>query len=230
MSVSDEKLNANRENAQHSTGPRTPEGKQRSSFNATRHGLTGQVNVRTEEEQKARETHSEGFFQTFRPVGTPEEHLVQTMADKQWQIHRADAWIDSIFAVGQIDLAGKIDVEHPQIHAALTEGLITMKHARQLDLIGRYASRLQRDYRAAFKDLQTLQTLRKQHEQQQMFHAAEVKKFCEMKQEPFIPAAFGFVSQPQEIDTYITRSEYIEQAAIAHRVNFNIEKYRAAVN
>ena len=59
MSISDEKLKANQENAQHSTGPRTPEGKQRSSFNATRHGLTGQVNVRTEEEQKAREAHSQ---------------------------------------------------------------------------------------------------------------------------------------------------------------------------
>ena len=40
---------------------------------------------------------------------------------------------------------------HPQIHAALTEGLITMKRAKELDLIGRYASRLQRDYRAALK-------------------------------------------------------------------------------
>jgi hypothetical protein len=227
---SDEKVNANRENAKHSTGPRTPEGKQRSSFNATRHGLTGQVNVRTEEEQKARETHSAGFFQSFRPVGAPEEHLVQTMADKQWQIHRADAWIDSIYAIGQIDLAEKIDVEHPQIHAALTEGLITMKRAKELDLIGRYASRLQRDYRAALKDLQNLQTQRKQQEQQQMFQAAEVKKFCEMKREPFLPAAFGFVSHPREIDTYITRTAYLDQAAIAHRVNFNIEKYLAAVS
>ena len=230
MSVSDDKLNSNRENAQKSTGPRTPEGKHRSSFNATRHGLTGQVNVRTEEEQKAREAHSAGFFQAFQPVGAPEEHLVQTMADKQWQIHRADAWIDSIYAVGQINLGDKIDVDHPQVHAALTEGVITMKHVKQLDLIGRYASRLQRDYRAAFKDFESLQTQRKQRDQQQMDRAAEVKKFCEMKKEPFNPAAFGFVSQAPEIDDYITRSEYIEQAAIAHKVNYNIEKYLAAVN
>src|SRR5438552_17698912 len=123
---SDKKVNANRENAQHSTGPRTPEGKQRSSFNATRHGLTGQVNVRTEEAQKARDAHTEGFFQSWRPVGAPEEHLVQTMADKQWQTHRADAGIASIHAVGQIDLADKIHAGHPQTHAARTQGRTTL--------------------------------------------------------------------------------------------------------
>src|SRR5205085_990736 len=162
-------------------------------------------------------------------LGTPEEHLVQTMADKQWQIHRADAWIDSIYAVGQIKHGDKINVDHPQIHAALTEGVITMAHVKQLDLIGRYASRLQRDYRAALKDLQSLQAQRKQQEQEQMQRAAEVKKFCEMKKEPFIPAAFGFVSQAPEIDDYITSTGYIEQAAIAHRVNYDIEKYLAQV-
>ena len=45
MSLSNDKLNANRENSQKSTGPRTPEGKQRSRLNATRHGLTGQVSI-----------------------------------------------------------------------------------------------------------------------------------------------------------------------------------------
>jgi hypothetical protein len=36
---------ANRQNAGQSTGPKTPEGKQISSRNATRHGLSGVFNV-----------------------------------------------------------------------------------------------------------------------------------------------------------------------------------------
>ncbi len=39
---SPKKIKANRKNAQASTGPVTPEGKERSSKNATRHGFTGQ--------------------------------------------------------------------------------------------------------------------------------------------------------------------------------------------
>ena len=40
MATSQRKLNANLENAQHSTGPRTKSGKERSSANAIQHGLT----------------------------------------------------------------------------------------------------------------------------------------------------------------------------------------------
>jgi hypothetical protein len=43
----------NRANAQHSTGPRTSEGKRRSSMNAMRHGLTSQVIVMPDEDMQA---------------------------------------------------------------------------------------------------------------------------------------------------------------------------------
>ena len=38
----DQQLRANQENARHSTGSRTEEGKARARYNARRHGLTGQ--------------------------------------------------------------------------------------------------------------------------------------------------------------------------------------------
>jgi hypothetical protein len=48
--MTEAQLNARRKNAQLSTGPRTIEGKKRSSLNAVRHGLTGQIIVHTLED------------------------------------------------------------------------------------------------------------------------------------------------------------------------------------
>ena len=43
--ISEKQLEANRRNAQQSTGPKTAEGKAHSSRNNLRHGLTGHVNI-----------------------------------------------------------------------------------------------------------------------------------------------------------------------------------------
>jgi hypothetical protein len=47
----------NRANSQQSTGPRTESGKQRSSLNALRHGLTAQSAVLPSEDPAAYEAH-----------------------------------------------------------------------------------------------------------------------------------------------------------------------------
>src|SRR5207253_5429865 len=126
-SPTDAKLNANRQNAQRSTGPRTPEGKKRSSLNATRHGLTGQVHVTTESDRKVYDSHCGEFFQDWQPQGATEKHLVQTVAEKQWQSHRADAELRSVHAIAYAEFADKIDTEHPEVHMALTTGLVALE-------------------------------------------------------------------------------------------------------
>jgi len=53
--VSAAQLEANRLNAQKSTGPRTEEGKNKCKLNAFRHGLTSQVAVMTDPDRDAQE-------------------------------------------------------------------------------------------------------------------------------------------------------------------------------
>jgi len=43
--ISEDRLNANRENARHSSGTKTPEGKKIVAQNATAHGLTGKFRI-----------------------------------------------------------------------------------------------------------------------------------------------------------------------------------------
>ena len=56
--ISEKRLEANRRNALHSTGPRTEAGRNRSRMNALRHGLTGQVTTMTDEDRLAHDEFS----------------------------------------------------------------------------------------------------------------------------------------------------------------------------
>src|SRR5713101_754803 len=124
-STSGAQRQANQQNAQHSTGPRTEAGKARSKLNATRHSLTGQVHITTEEDRIAYDAHCKAYFAEWNPPTTTQTHLVQTLADKQWQIHHSAAILQSIYIQGQAELADKIDTDHPQVHDALAAGLFT---------------------------------------------------------------------------------------------------------
>jgi hypothetical protein len=83
-------LAANRENAQHSTGPTSAAGKEASSKNAVRHGLAGHAFVLLEWE------HTEdfdGLHQALRdehqPATVTEQLLVEKMAQHYWLSQRA---------------------------------------------------------------------------------------------------------------------------------------------
>src|SRR5260221_12873517 len=78
----------NRENASHSTGPKTEAGKKRSCLNALRHGLTGHTIVLPAEDHVAYQDLTNQFFDDFKPVGILEKHLVQALADTSWRLQR----------------------------------------------------------------------------------------------------------------------------------------------
>jgi hypothetical protein len=68
---------ASRSNAQHSTGPRTDAGKQRSSLNSLTHGLTARTAVLPSEDPAAYQQHCRQFFDEHKPATPTETQLVQ---------------------------------------------------------------------------------------------------------------------------------------------------------
>jgi hypothetical protein len=78
----------NRSNSQHSTGPRTEAGKQRSSLNALRHGLTARTAVLATEDPAAYQLHCRQFMEEYKPTTPTETQLVQQLADTSWRINR----------------------------------------------------------------------------------------------------------------------------------------------
>lgn len=77
---------ANKENARHSTGPRTPEGKQRSSQNALKHGFCSKDPlIRGEDPDKFLE-HGAELYLSLSPVTPLEEDLVEQIIDITWRL------------------------------------------------------------------------------------------------------------------------------------------------
>jgi hypothetical protein len=81
-------MNANRLNAQKSTGPRTPEGKAAASRNSLTHGLTANQFLILDEDSDEFLVLLNDLRENFRPIGPAEERLVLRIAANQWRLDR----------------------------------------------------------------------------------------------------------------------------------------------
>ena len=70
------------------TGPRTQQGKQRASRNATKHGVFSKVAILHSESKAEYEKLLAGLRETLRPEGTLEELLVEKLAVTAWRQRR----------------------------------------------------------------------------------------------------------------------------------------------
>ena len=83
-------VTANRANAQHSTGPSSAEGKAASSRNSLKFGLTAKAAIIPGEDPAELEALTTQYVEEFNPVGSVEQHLVQTMIRAIWMQQRCD--------------------------------------------------------------------------------------------------------------------------------------------
>jgi hypothetical protein len=81
---------ANRRNARKSTGPRTPEGKDRSKFNAIKHGLNARTLVLPGEDAGAFQERLDAWADDLQPRNDVEQALIERSATLSWQLERAD--------------------------------------------------------------------------------------------------------------------------------------------
>jgi len=79
---------ANQQNAAHSTGPSSPEGKAASSRNATSHGLTGHFAVLPHEDLEGFERMHDDYVRTFTPRNDHQYFLVSRMVESRWKLSR----------------------------------------------------------------------------------------------------------------------------------------------
>ncbi|TKJ32822.1 MAG: hypothetical protein CEE38_07340, partial [Planctomycetes bacterium B3_Pla] len=78
-------INANRQNAQNSTGPRTAEGKAAVSQNALKHGLFSAVDVVFDESREDYDLLKEKMLAEMRPAGYMELILAERIVSLSWR-------------------------------------------------------------------------------------------------------------------------------------------------
>jgi hypothetical protein len=160
-------IQANRLNAQRSTGPRTPEGKARSSMNALRHGLTAETIVLVSEEEPDYHDLRGALLTSYAPANAHEMMLVDNIAAGYWRTIRARKFEKAIFDIETANLKRKLglktapDPEHDHEAAALV--LCSNDEARYRNYF-RYDASISRDYYRAIATLERVQARRRRDE------------------------------------------------------------------
>src|SRR5712692_1229646 len=158
------KSQAARVNGAKSHGPKTAEGKQKSSMNALRHGLTAATVVLTNESDSRFKMVFDAYLEHFQPVGNVEMDLVEEMAVAKWRQRRL--WG---IETAQLDLQmdrqeEKLKEEFEKTDEVTNTAIAFQKlgdESNILSLMHRYETRMCRNYDRALKSLLLLQQLRK---------------------------------------------------------------------
>ena len=90
-------LEANRRNALKSTGPTTPEGKERSRCNALRHGLTAETVIAAIEDAEDYQAFEAAVIADYDAESAVERELVLRLASVLWRLRRATGIETALF-------------------------------------------------------------------------------------------------------------------------------------
>jgi hypothetical protein len=199
-SASAAQVQANRANSQLSTGPRSEQGKAKSSVNAIKSGLTGRTVVLPGDDAALYEHHVSRFLAEFKPCGERETELVQSLSDAQWRINRIPALEMGIYALARVNFKDMFAQEEAAVREALIQAHTFLTHQREINNLSIQELRLRRNYQKDLAELKELQTLRAQREK--ISKAADLKIAASAPSLPGSEIGFEFSSRaPQAFDT-----------------------------
>ena len=216
MSSTTAQLDANRANAQLSTGPKTDAGKQRAALNHVTHGFTGQTLVLSAAEKDAYQAFNDSSLKELAPIGPTESMLVRRLIDNQYRVTQIHTTESGIYALGPIEYADQCENHDPATALALCRALTLRNHRADLDRLHRYERTLMRQVEKDKAELSQLQQARKAEAARQMDEAVVLAAWHEYKELPFDPAKFGFELSAAEILAYAERADILDQARNTH--------------
>jgi hypothetical protein len=158
--ISPAQLLANRANSQLSTGPRTLEGKARSSQNAVKSALTGRTVLLPTDDVEEYASFLAELQRDLKPVGQTECELVQIIVDCFWRLRRIQTLEFALYAHGHEQFEHAFD-DYPEAsrpHMILLQTHIT--YEKQLRNLQIQEARIDRKRAKSVAELQQLQAER----------------------------------------------------------------------
>ena len=199
---------ANRANAQKSTGPRTEAGKERSRLNALKHGLTSQLTVLPTESTEAYQASLAQHVSMFLPATDQERVLVETIAKTKWRLNRCGTLEENLFVLSRLEQAPENDAE-----ANLADAITFDELSNTFLKLSVYEQRLQRIYQTTKKELAEVQETRRRVSQYEYNDAVKINNLHIEKGLDFAPPQFGFV-YPLEVFEMLMRREDAEEGEL----------------
>ncbi len=139
------RLAANRANAQHSTGPKTEEGKAKVARNALKHGLDSKEIFIAPGEQETFDQFQADLIAETNPVGALEQDLFRQLLHAAWNLRR--------IRIQETDV-------HERASALMVNPFLDDKYSAALDRLAKHQVRIERTYHRALRELRSLQTNR----------------------------------------------------------------------
>jgi hypothetical protein len=201
----------NRRNSRHSTGPRTDSGKQRSSLNALRHGLTAACAVLPSEDRAAYDAHRRGFFDEYQPATPTETQLVIELADTSWRLNRIPLLEAELLAraAAPVPLDREITFDIVDAHRLLAN-------------LGIQGQRLSRQFQKTVDKLREIQADRAERERRDLQDAAALLQLHKRKAVPWEPSDHGFVFSKDHVERFAQRTMRLNEARHIEHVLFHM--------
>ena len=136
MIISEKQQEANRRNAQHSTGPNTPAGKAAIRFNALTYGLRTRVTILPDENAADYSQLWDELEADWQPQTRTERCYLETMVTSQWLLRRAaeseqQIYMHIAFGEARFKMLGYVAKQRAQLERSFRTAIEDMKQSQK---------------------------------------------------------------------------------------------------
>ncbi len=216
--ASQKQIEANRRNAEKSTGPKSPKKpKAKTRLNAMRDGFTGQITTLSDEDRPIFENFKSDFIKDLAPKTMMELSLASAIAWDTWRLNHLRAVEMNIYALGASNTSVEIEADNPgNPHRPLRRRHLSWTRRKRFALMSIYEQRMNRSIHKNLATLRQLQAERKANYQRDLEEEIILARANDINNLPYqtsaAPSQNGSVFSNREVFTAAHRVTVLQAA------------------